>query len=115
MAVPLYMDHNVSGAITDGLRSRGVDVVTAFEDERNRVEDPELLDRSTELGRLLFTNDDDLLAEAAARQRSGQFFSGVVYAAQKEVSIGQCVEDLEVIGKAGSPEDFTNAVEYLPL
>jgi hypothetical protein len=32
MALAYYMDHNVSSAITNGLRSRGVDVITAYED-----------------------------------------------------------------------------------
>ena len=33
MAIALYMDHHVPRAITHGLRLRGVDVLTAFEDE----------------------------------------------------------------------------------
>ena len=28
----VYMDHHVPAAITEGLRSRGIDVLTAFED-----------------------------------------------------------------------------------
>ena len=32
MAIKLYMDHNVPRAITNGLRLRGVEVITAFED-----------------------------------------------------------------------------------
>jgi hypothetical protein len=32
MAVALYMDHQVERAITSGLRLRGVDVLTAYED-----------------------------------------------------------------------------------
>jgi len=31
------------------------------------------------------------------------------------VSIGDCVRDLEIIAKVGSPEDFANRVQYLPL
>ena len=32
-----------------------------------------------------------------------------------EVTIGQCVRDLEVIAFAGTPEDFSDRVHYLPL
>jgi len=32
MSVGLYMDHHVPRSITMGLRVRGVDVVTAYED-----------------------------------------------------------------------------------
>jgi hypothetical protein len=77
--------------------------------------DSELLDRATEQGRVLFTQDEDLLAEAARRQRSGESFGGVVYAHQEKVSIGECIADLELIALAGEPEEFRDRVEYLPL
>ena len=71
MAIPLYMDHNVPAAITNGLRLRGIDVMTALEDARHMVDDPELLDRATELGRVIVTRDDDFLREARRRQQAG--------------------------------------------
>ena len=60
----LYMDHHVPRAITEGLRLRSIDVITAYEDGADDMDDPALLDRANELGRVLFTQDDDLLAEA---------------------------------------------------
>ena len=51
----------------------GLDVVTAFEDGASEMNDSELLNRAHELGRVLFTQDDDLLVEAATRQRMGDF------------------------------------------
>src|SRR5215211_2682214 len=55
--------------------------------------------------RVLFTQDDDLLAEAAQRHRQSQTFSGVIYAQQLHVSIGDCIRDLEIIVQAGERED----------
>ena len=55
MSLPLYMDEHVHSGITDGLRQRGVDVLTVQEDDREGTPDPELLDWATELGRVLFT------------------------------------------------------------
>lgn len=115
MPLKLYMDQNVPRAITIGLRLRGVDVITASEDGSSLLNDPDLLDRCGELGRVLFTHDDDLLVEAAKRKKEGVFFSGVIYAHQLGVSIGACIRDLEVIAEAGEPEDLFNRVEYLPL
>ena len=115
MAINLYMDHNVPRAIVDGLRSRGVDVVTSYEDGTSEFDDPELLDRATELGRALFTRDYDLLLEAAKRQSSGIHFIGVIYAHQLWVSIGASIRDLEIIAKAGELADIENRVEFLPL
>jgi predicted nuclease of predicted toxin-antitoxin system len=65
----LYMDEGVQGPITRGLRGRGVDVLTVQDDARQAAPDPEVLQRATELGRILFTQCDDLLSQVARRQR----------------------------------------------
>lgn len=115
MSVTLYMDVQVHDAITRELRRRGVEVLTAQEDGARRLTDPHLLDRATASGRVLFSRDEDLLSEASRRQRSGEFFAGVIYAHQLRVSVSQCIEDLELLAKVNEPEDFANWVEYLPL
>ena len=74
------MDVHVRRAVTDALRLRGVDVLTAQQDGASQLKDPELLDRATSLGRLLFTQDEDLLREARRRQQTGGKFAGVVCA-----------------------------------
>lgn len=109
------MDVHVPAAITRGLLLRGVEVLTAQLDGTTELSDPDLLDRATELGRVLFSQDEDLLAEATRRQRTGQAFGGVIYAHQLGITIGRAVSDLEVIAQAGMPEDLKNRVEYLPL
>ncbi len=115
MPLKLYMEHHVPRVITLGLRLRQVDVITAFEDQSHEIADAELLDRATLLGRVLFTQDDALLAEATKRQRAAIPFGGIVYAHQADISIGQCVQDLEVLAAAGTEADVTNRVIYLPL
>ena len=115
MSVGLYFDVHVRRAILNGLLVRGVDVLTAQEDGAAEYEDPELLDRSTTLGRVLFTQDDDLLREAKQRQQVGKTFAGVVYAHQLNVSIGQCITDLELIAQASEAAEWVNRTEYLPL
>jgi hypothetical protein len=109
------MDENVHRAITGGLRIRGVEVLTVQEDERSGAADPEVLDRATELGRPLFSQDDDLLAEACRRQTAGIPFPGVIYAHQLHVTIGDCIRDLELISRAAEPADLKSRVEFLPL
>ena len=115
MSVGLYMDVHVPAAITRGLLLRGVDVLTAQLDGTTELEDPDLLDRATALRRVLFSQDEDLLAEATRRQRSGRTFAGVIYGHQLRITIGKCIADLELLAQAGRPEDFANRVEYLPL
>src|SRR5215213_7293703 len=99
MSVHLYMDVHVPWAITAGLRLRGVDVLTSQDDGTTRLDDDKLLDRTTALGRVIFTRDKDFLREAGLRQQQGAHFGGVVYAHQLDVSIGRCVSDLELIAQ----------------
>jgi hypothetical protein len=115
MTIALYMDEHVHRAITVGLRLRDVDVLTAQEDNRRNTLDSILLDRATELARVMFSQDEDLLAEAKRRQVEGILFSGVIYAHQLRVTIGVCVRELEVIAKTADSHDLANRVEYLPL
>ncbi len=115
MAIAFYFDVHIPKPITIGLRLRGVDVLTAQEDATTTLPDPELLDRATALGRPLFTFDDDLLAEANRRQAEGIEFAGVIYAKPLRVSTGDCVRDLEIIAKAGEPEDLKNQIQFLPF
>jgi predicted nuclease of predicted toxin-antitoxin system len=115
MPITFYMDHHVPRAITLGLRLREADVITAYDDGAADLDDAGVLDRAGELGRVLFTRDDDLLTEATKRQREGIPFHGIVYAHQLKVSIGRCVQDLEMIAKAGEPVDLINQVIFLPL
>ena len=91
-----------------------MDVVSAYEDGSSELDDERLLDRATKLGRVLFTQDDDLLVIATSRQRSGVPFWGVVYGHQ-HLTIGQCVADLEIIAKPGLPGDVDGRVNHLPL
>src|SRR5438132_4875178 len=109
--IALFMDVHVHSAITDHLRLRSVDVLTAQQDDSRELSDSRLLDRATEVGRKLFTQDADLLTEAASRQRTGERLVGVIYAAQKRVTIGKCVDDLELIAKPEELAEWINRVE----
>ena len=54
MTVSLYMDHHVPKAITVGLRLRGVDVITAYEDGTDQFGNDLLLERAHSVKRLYF-------------------------------------------------------------
>jgi hypothetical protein len=115
VTVRLYADVHVPRAAIEGLRLRAIDILTAQEDGAAELVDPELLTRATERGRLLVTQDEDLLAEAAGRQRKGGRFAGLVYAHQLNVTIGGLIGDLELIAGATDIDEWTNRVIYLPL
>jgi predicted nuclease of predicted toxin-antitoxin system len=109
------MDVHVRRAVTAALRMRSIDVLTAQEDGAAELDDDPLLQRATDLGRVLVSQDDDLLREGVRRLRHGEDFSGVVYAHQLRITIGQMVEDLELIATATSPDEWRGRIEFLPI
>jgi hypothetical protein len=113
VSLALYMDHHVPAAITQGLRQRGVDVLTAWEDGTASLDDELLLERATQLGRFLFTQDRDFLAIVAQRWQAGRDFAGLVFG-QANLTIGQGVRDLELIAKVFDPPDMLNRLERIP-
>lgn len=114
MSVALYMDHHVKAAITDGLRRRGVDVVTCLEDGTDRAKDEQVLERATELGRVVFTQDDDFLALADEWVGNGRDFAGVIYAHQLGITIGQAIRDLELLANVLEADEMRSRIEFLP-
>jgi hypothetical protein len=90
-------------------------VLTALEDGRAEVSDEELLARATELGRVVFTQDDDFLVIADDWQRSGRHFAGVLYAHQLQGTVGQIVADIQLVLEVATPDEIRDAVLFLPL
>ncbi len=115
MPVRLYMDVHVPRAVTDQLRRRGLDVITAIEDEAGHFPDDVLLDRARELGCLLVTQDIRFKALAEQWQRQGQPFAGLAFAHPLRATIGELVTDLELIALASEPEEWLGIVQYLPF
>ena len=115
MAVTLYMDVHVPQAVTEQLRRRGVDVLTAIEDEAATFPDDELLERAGTLDRVLFTQDIRFKALAEEWQRRRKPFGGLIFGHQLRGTIGQYVADLELIAKASTPEEWEGTVAHLPF
>lgn len=108
------MDVHVPYAVTTQLRRLGVDVLTSQDDQTQRWEDPRLLDRASALGRILVSQDDDLLREAASRQRRGLPFVGVVFVLGY-ITLGEWTDDLQLLVETSDLEEWVSRVEYLPL
>ena len=115
MPLPVYMDVHIPLVITEGLRRKGIDVLTSQEDGTAEMDDEALLDRAMLLGRLLFTQDQDFLRIASDRQGSGMPFLGILFAHQQGASLGRIIDDIELIASCGEWEEFSNRVTYLPL
>ena len=100
--------------VTAGLRRRGVDVITTYEDGAHQM----AATRLCSIGRphwaaILVTQDDDLLREGSLRQQQGIPFAGVIYAHQLGISIGQFVTDLDLIAAVYDPPDVGESGDLL--
>lgn len=115
MTIRFYMDVHVHSAVTDGLRLRGLDVLTAQEDGCDELDDDRLLLRATALGRLLITQDSDFLRKGPQFASHGTPFSGIFYGHQLTVGIGAFVEDLTLVALTSDASEWANRVTHLPL
>jgi len=115
MPLRFYMDVHVPYPITEQLRRRGIQVLTAQEDGREEAIDELLLLRSTELGYVLFTQDIRFRVMAEDWQRQGRAFGGLIFGHPLHASLGRYVQDLELIAKVTESEEWVNQVGWLPL
>jgi len=106
---------HVPRPIAEQLRRRGVDVLTAHEDGTDEWDDGALLARASEANYVLFTQDIRFRVLAEDWQRSDRFFTGLIFGHQMHATIGQYVEDLEIIAKLSEPSEWINRVGWLPL
>ena len=115
MGVALYMDVHVPAPIGQQLRRRGIDVLTAQEDGQDQATDDQLLQRATAQGRVIFTQDARFRVLAEDWQRQGRKFAGLLFGSQLGGTIGQYVEDLELVAKVSESAEWHNVVQFLPL
>ena len=106
--IRFYTDENVSRAVIDGLRRRGVDVASAPEMGMLARSDDEHLEFAAGLGRILFTHDDDFLRLDSQRISH----SGIAYTHQSS-SISRIINGLVRIHETRTPEDMAGHVEYV--
>ena len=110
-----YFDHNMQRQIASGLRLRDVDVLTAYEDNAHTLSDLEILNRASALSRVLVTKDHHFLGIAHSRLEGGIDFTGIVYISRESISIGDCIEQLEIVAKVYDYTETINRVLYLPI
>ena len=79
------------------------------------AEDERLLERATELDRILVTNDEDFPVIATAWLATGRHFAGIVYMTRQQIPYGKAIDDLQLIAEGYSAHELANHVEYIPL
>jgi predicted nuclease of predicted toxin-antitoxin system len=115
MNIVLYMDEHVDPAVTRGLRRRGIEVHTVQEEGQRHTPDPVILDRALANGWTVFSMDEDFLAHATHRQKTGDPFSGVIFSIKDRWPIGILIEHLEIVAKVLDAEELVNRIQYVPI
>ena len=115
MSLPLYMDEHVRSYVSSALRVRGLDVLTTQRDHHSGSPDQALLDRSIELGRIMFSQDEDMLSEATLRLREGRLFSGLIFSPQHVMPAGELINQLELVAQVYTREEMSSQIVFLPL
>lgn len=102
------MDEHVPRAVTEALRRRDVDALTAQDVRMIEADDQLHLERAGRDRRVVFTQDADFLRLHAA----GVQHAGIVYAPQ-QTTIRHMVQRLLLIVEVLTPEDLIGHVEFL--
>lgn len=108
-ALRYYLDEHMRPAIAEQLRARGIDVETTVEAGRAHQghSDTSQLRYSTQVGRVLVTEDSDFVRLSQVLQPH----AGVVYF-PVQLGIGACVEYLELLALTTAPEEMRDQLVY---
>ena len=115
MTLSLYFDQHVPGAIARGLRRHGIDVLTTQDDNAGHWKDVQLLARATGLGRIMVSEDYDLLDIAYRWLSEGRSFTGLAFGRDLNRRIGRAVEDLMLVVECYDQHEVINRIIRIPL
>ncbi|MCI0462584.1 MAG: DUF5615 family PIN-like protein [Gemmataceae bacterium] len=111
MADPVryYCDQHYPSSVTQGLRQRGIDVLTAQEAGRCGLSDTDQLAFATAEERVMATFDSDFLALHAG----GAQHAGIAWCPATKYGIGQLIQMLVLLHAVLDHDQMRNHVEYL--
>jgi predicted nuclease of predicted toxin-antitoxin system len=108
-SIRFFMDQHIPAAVTQGLRDRGVDVLTAQDAGRCSLPDGQQLQFASAEQRVMVTFDSDYLALYAAGTRH----AGIAWCQERKYTVGQLLHRLLLVHGILSSDDMRNHVEYL--
>ena len=106
--IRFYTDEHVSGAVINGLRRQGANVMSTPDAGMLGAMDERHLALASSLGRVLFTQDDDFLR----LNSQGTPHTGIVYTHEGS-SISRIINGLMRIHETKTPEDMIGRVEFI--
>lgn len=111
MAEPIryYLDQHISGAVANGLRLHGIDVMSAQQAGRCGLPDPDQLAFATAQERVMVTFDTDYLA----LHNAGTPHAGIAWCPAIKYRVGFLIQMLILLHGIADRNVMRNRVEYL--
>lgn len=104
-----YLDENVNHEVADGLRTRGIEVLTTPEAGHIGWSDPDQLHFATAEGCVIVTQDRDYLV----LHHEGISHAGIVYYKDKTRTTKQVIRRLLILFEQKEPVELVNQVIFL--
>jgi len=103
-----YINESVNIAVAEGLKRRGVKVITARDSGNLGLSDEEQFEYARKENLVIITHDDDFLSLAMDREHKG-----IVFVHQQKYSIGDLIRKLKLLWDVVEQKDMKNHVEFL--
>lgn len=113
----LLADEDFDGRIVRGIfyRKIGVDLVRVQDQGLSGASDPEVLRWTAENGRILLTHDKRTMPRHVRdRIVEGLHVPGV-FIVDSSASIGECIDDIQLIGRCSEQDEWIGNIIYLPF
>ena len=106
--IKFYLDEHIPRAVAEGLRRRGLDVLSVQEARRTGLSDTAQLAFALAERRTLITMDSDFLILASR----GVAHAGIAYASPTR-SVGELIRAVMLLSDVLTPAEMMNHVEFL--
>lgn len=106
--VKYYADEHIGRAVVNGLRQRGIDVLTLVDAGMLGATDREHLQRATTEGRVVLTQDADFLR----LHSEGLRHAGIVYASQGTAA-GDLIRGALLVAEVLDLDDMIGHIEFI--
>lgn len=103
-----YLDESVNIAVGEGLKRRGVIVISARDANNLGHSDKEQLDYAARKNFVVVTHDDDFLKMAMKFKHKG-----IIYVHQQKYNVGDLIRRLKLLWDIAEQKDMLNHVEFL--
>jgi predicted nuclease of predicted toxin-antitoxin system len=115
MQIRLYVDEDaMARAVVQGLRARGIDVITVLEAGMSEEDDEEQLRYATVHGRVLYTfNVGDFFRLHSEYLDQGKSHAGIILTYRQRYPIGEQIRRLLRLINTKSAEEMRNTIHFL--